>query len=53
MTYQPPYRVTVKITNLLADIAEILGEIKAIDSIGNTPRLRKKIRSKPLPALCK
>jgi len=48
MTYQPPYRITVKITNLLADIAEMLGKIKAIDSIRNTPKLRKKNQIKTI-----
>ncbi|WP_083235008.1 Fic family protein [Candidatus Marithrix sp. Canyon 246] len=41
MSYQPPYRITTKITHFLTNIAEILGEIKYIDSKLNTPKLRK------------
>ena len=41
MSYQPSYRITTKITHLLTNIAEILGEIKDIYSKLNTPKLRK------------
>ncbi len=41
MIYTPPYCVTTKITHLLTEIAEMIGEIKSIEAQLNTPELRR------------
>ncbi len=48
MGYQPPFTITTKIINLIADISECLGEIKLDNKKFNTPKLRKISRIKTI-----
>ncbi|MDA0772589.1 MAG: Fic family protein [Cyanobacteria bacterium] len=46
--HQPPYQITSKTTNLIAEISEIIGKIKAEHLSNNSPELRKKNRIKTI-----
>lgn len=46
--YQPPFNITGDMLSLVADIMEILGELKGVSNLEKMPRLRKVNRLKSI-----
>lgn len=48
--YDPPYIVTNKIVDLIAEISELIGHITIVSGVNNNPKLRRANRIKTIQA---
>lgn len=49
-TYQPPFTITNKIVDLIANISELIGHISVTNGLSNNPKLRRANRIKTIQA---
>lgn len=49
-TYNPPYTITNKIVDLIAEISELIGQITVTSGLNNNPKLRRANRIKTIQA---
>lgn len=49
-TYQPPFIITNKIVDLIANISELIGHISVTNELSNNPKLRRANRIKTIQA---
>lgn len=49
-TYQPPFIITNKIVDLIANISELIGHISVTNGLSNNPKLRRANRIKTIQA---
>lgn len=49
-TYNPPYTITNKIVELIAEISELIGHINVTSGLNNNPKLRRANRIKTIQA---